>query len=100
KSTMWPLGNYLEHYGHIGADQYAEVYAMTHFWIFGSDTGKKRFKQYWLALKAHENGTKAFERIFMDDLIRINGTREAAIDKWQQMLFEYVKQNRLTQGSR
>lgn len=91
KATLMPLDQYLNHYGHISPDQYAEVYAMTHFWIFGSESGKKRFKEYWLALKAGESGTDSFERIFMADMIKVQGGRDEAVQKWQAALLEYVK---------
>ncbi len=91
KTTLMPLDQYLNHYGHIAPGQYAEVYAMTHFWIFGSESGKKRFKEYWLALKAGENGTESFERIFMADMMKAQGGRDAAVKKWEAALLEYVK---------
>ncbi|MFW5830306.1 MAG: hypothetical protein ACOCXA_08610 [Planctomycetota bacterium] len=84
------LDSYLDHYGHITSDQYAEVYAMTHFWVFGSNSGRERFHDYWHALKAGENGTTAFERIFMQDLIRTHGSREAACQVWADALVRYV----------
>jgi len=40
------------------------------------EDGKDRFKLYWTALKHRENGTEAFERIFMADMIK---ARAAAI---------------------
>jgi hypothetical protein len=90
KDTLWPLDNYLKHYGHISAEQYGEVYAMVHFWIFGAPGGLKHFKDYWQALKAGENGSDAFERVFMADLIKVHGSREKALAVWQRMLVDYV----------
>jgi len=88
--TLWPLENYLSHYGHIPAPSYAEVYAITHFWIFGSKGGKERFKKYWMALKEGEDGTEAFEHIFMDDMIKAQGGRHNAIKAWESALLRYV----------
>jgi len=79
KTTLRPLDDYLKHYGHISPDEYGEVYAMTHFWVFASKSGKDRFKLYWTALKHRENGTEAFERIFMADMIKAQGGRDQAI---------------------
>lgn len=90
KSVVWGMGNYLEHYGRIPAMSYGEVYAMTHFWLFGDPKGKARFQKYWKALKAGENGTEAFERIFMEDLIKIYGSRKAALDEWSKRMLVYV----------
>ncbi|NRA40247.1 MAG: DUF1570 domain-containing protein, partial [Planctomycetes bacterium] len=90
KDVVWDMDDYLGHFGHIPALNYAEVYAMTHFWIFGDPKGKKRFREYWKALKAGENGTDAFERIFMVDLIRVHGSREAAVKAWTQAMVIYV----------
>lgn len=98
KDTLWPLENYLEHGGHISADMYAEVFAMTHFWVFGSckakckheGCGLKLFRDYWSALKAKEDGGKAFERIFMDAMIKAKGGREAALKAWRDALLTYV----------
>lgn len=100
--TLMPLGEYLDYHGPIAADQYGEVYAMVQFWVFGTcdpdpincnhkDCGLKRFRQYWLALKQGEDGAKAFERIFLADLIRINGTRAAALGVWERAQLEFVK---------
>jgi hypothetical protein len=104
-STLAPLDEYLSHHGHISAAQYGEVFAMTHFWVFGTcrpdpqlckhkDCGLRRFRDYFQALKKHEDGAKAFERIFMDDMIKAQGSREKAIDVWQKALMDYV-QNKL-----
>lgn len=90
RATMWPMDDYVKHYGHISAEQYGEVYAMVHFWIFGATGGTKRFKEYWQALKAGENGSEAFERVFMVDLIKAHGTREKALEVWQKMMLQYV----------
>jgi hypothetical protein len=101
-TTLWPLDRYLDHHGPIAAAQYGEVYAMTSFWLFGAcnpdpancphrNCGLSRFRQYWQALKKHEDGAKAFERIFMADMIRSQGGREAAVAKWQELLLEYAR---------
>jgi hypothetical protein len=95
--TLVPLSEYLDHHGPIAADQYAEVYAMVQFWVFGTcepdpescnhkRCGLKRFREYWQALKKGENGTQAFERIFLVDLERIHGSREAALAVWELSL--------------
>lgn len=85
---------YLEHRGGINAYQYAEVYSMVHFWVFGSGKeGKTRFRSYWQALRAGEDGTEAFSRIFLDDMIKAKGTREAALKAWHDLLVAYVKKN-------
>jgi hypothetical protein len=101
--TLVPLDQYLGHYGQIPADSYGEVYAMTKFWLFGTcipdpsscphkNCGLFRFRKYWLALKNHEDGTKAFDRIFMQDMIKAkNGDRQAAISGWQDGLLNFVK---------
>ena len=101
-STLWPLDKYLDHHGQISAAQYGEVFAMTSFWLFGTCTpdpencphrncGLSRFRLYWQALKKHEDGAKAFERIFMADMIAARGGREEAIATWESLLLEYVK---------
>jgi len=90
KNTMWPMDNYLTHYGHISGEQYGEVYAMVHFWIFGANGGLTRFKDYWQALKNGENGSDAFERVFMTDLIKAHRSRDKALEVWQQMMLDYV----------
>ena len=89
--TLQPLDQYLEHHGHISAAQYAEVFAIVHFWIYG--TGKEgltRMQKFMRALKAGENGSKAFEEIFLADIIKTKGSREAAIETWTKMLIAYV----------
>ena len=91
RRTLWPLDKYLGHYGGIAAEQYGEVYAMVHFWIFGSPGGTKRFKTYWTALKAGENGSDAFDRVFMEDLKKIHGSKAQAVAVWETMLIDYVK---------
>lgn len=85
---------YLDHHGHIDAAQYAEVYAMVHFWVFGQGKeGKTRFRAYWQALRAGEDGTDAFQRIFLDDMIKAKGSKTAALKAWQDALLAYVKKN-------
>ena len=91
KRTLWPLDKYLDHYEGISAEQYGEVYAMVHFWIFGAPGGTQRFKTYWTALKAGENGSEAFDRVFMADLKKAHGTKSKAVEVWGTMLMEYVK---------
>jgi hypothetical protein len=102
KSTLAPVDKYLGHYGHISADAYGEVYALTYFWLFGTaqdpsqrydikhNPGLAHFREYWQALKRHENGTTAFENIFMKDMIKAKGSREAAISAWQSAFYDYV----------
>jgi hypothetical protein len=102
KSTLTPLDQYLGHHGHISASQYGEVFAMTSFWVFGTclpdpqmckhkNCGLRRFRDFFVALRAHEDGAKAFERIFMDDMIKARGSREKAVELWQKALMEYVQ---------
>lgn len=101
KDTLLPLGQYLDLHGHIDAPQYGEVYAMTHFWIFGQCNGplcahKKgcglaRFREYWQALKKGEDGNLSFERIFMADMIKAQGGRENAVREWTKALRKYVQ---------
>lgn len=93
KHTLRPLDEYLKHYEGISAEEYGEVYAMTHFWIFGAKGGKERFKKYWTALKSGENGSEAFERIFMADMIKAQGGRDQAVAVWQKLLIEYVNKS-------
>lgn len=92
--------SYLDHHGHISADQYGEVYAMVHFWVFGTckgadckhkDCGRSRFRTYWQALRAGEDGATAFQRIFLDDMIKAKGSKAAALQAWQDALVAYVK---------
>ena len=91
KDVLWSMDNYVKHYGHIPALNYAEVYAMTHFWVFGAGkAGKKRFVEYWKALKNGEDGTEAFEEIFLKDIIKAKGSRGAAIMAWEIELKNYV----------
>lgn len=102
KQTLQPLDDYLEHKGHISAMQYGEVFAMTSFWVFGTcapdpalckhkNCGLKRFREYFTALRQKEDGAKAFERIFMEDMVKAQGGRDAAIAAWQKALLEYVE---------
>lgn len=101
RATLLPLNQYLDHHGHIAAEQYAEVFAMVHFWVFGTcvpnpkeckhkDCGLKRFRDYWQALKKGEDGTAAFDRVFLQDMIKAQGGRPAAIAAWQKALVDYV----------
>ena len=86
------LDQYIDQGGHINASQYSEVYAMTHFWIFGQGKeGITRFRAYWKALKAGEDGAKAFERIFLEDMIKNFGSRREAVKAWQKALLDYVE---------
>jgi hypothetical protein len=91
---------YLDHHGHIDASQYAEVYAMVHFWVFGTckgegcrhkECGRTRFKTYWQALRGGEDGTEAFQRIFLDDMVKAKGSKEAALKAWHDAMVAYVK---------
>lgn len=91
---------YLAHHGHIDASQYAEVYAMVHFWVFGTckgaackhkECGRARFKTYWQALRGGEDGTEAFQKIFLDDMIKAKGSKEAALKAWHDAMVAYVK---------
>ena len=95
------LGNYLDHHGFIDAGMYGEVYAMIHAFVFGAKakdtTGKSgldRFQDYMRALRQREDGAKAFDRIFMADLVKRYGDRDKAIEAWDQQLVQYVKGNR------
>jgi hypothetical protein len=90
RGTLRPLDAYLKHYGPISPEEYGEVYAMTHYWIFGAKGGNVRFREYWQALKKAENGSDAFERIFMADLIKAHGGRDQAVAVWEKALVEYV----------
>ena len=90
KRTLQPLDQYLNHYGQIAASNYAEVYVMTHFWVFGAKGGKERFHDYWKALKEGEDGSEAFDRIFMQDMIKAQGSRDQAIRTWEEMLVAYM----------
>jgi hypothetical protein len=100
KRTLSPLDFYLDHHGHISGEAYGEVYAMTHFWVFNSchggscshkNCGLSRFREYWNALKKGEDGNVAFERIFLADMIRTQGSKERAIAAWQERLLNYVQ---------
>jgi hypothetical protein len=101
-TTLVPLDQYLDHHSFIPAACYGEVYAMTMFWIFGTsdsveldprhNPGYKRFLEFMTALRHHEDGAKAFERIFMTDMVRAQGgDRHKAIQVWQEELMDYVK---------
>jgi hypothetical protein len=86
---------YLDHHGGIDASQYGEVYAMVHFWVFGQGKeGKNRFKAYWQAMRAGEDGTEAFQRIFLDDMIKAKGSRAAAMAAWHEAMVNYVRTNK------
>jgi hypothetical protein len=97
--SIIPLDGYLSNYSHISPDMYGEVYAMTCFWLFGTcdenckhkDCGLARFRLYWQALKRHENGTKAFESIFMADMEKAKGSHQAAVSAWESAYLYYVK---------
>jgi hypothetical protein len=99
--TILPLDKYLSHYGHISPAQYSEVYAMTNFWLFGTcrsgckhkpkECGLAHFRDYWKRLKEREDGTKAFEATFMEQMIKAKGSREAAIAAWELAYYDYVK---------
>lgn len=91
KSTLIPLEDYFDHYGHIPAMCYAEVYALTHFWVWGAKGGKERFQNLWKALKAGEDGNAAFERIFMADIITAQGSRRQALNIMRELILDYVK---------
>ncbi|MFW5750562.1 MAG: DUF1570 domain-containing protein [Planctomycetota bacterium] len=96
KSTAWPLQKYIDYHGHIPALNYAEVYAITHFFLFLDRKYKKekRFQRYWEALRKGEDGAKAFEEIFLQDMIEANdGSLTEAYKQWSNMLMEYVNQN-------
>jgi hypothetical protein len=106
KTTLYPLEQYLDHYDEIPGEAYGEVYAMTHFWLFGNcqpnfdeckhtKCGVALFRAYWQALKKKENGTEAFNRIFMSEMIKAKGSREAALKAWEELLVDYVLKNRL-----
>lgn len=102
RTTLAPLEQYLGHHGPITASQYGEVFAMVHFWVFGTcepnyqqckhkkGCGAARFREYWQALKKGEDGAQAFERIFLQDMIKAKGSRAAALEAWRLALVEYV----------
>lgn len=90
RTTLQPMNKYLDHHGGIGADLYGEVYAMVHFWAYGTPGGKQRFHDYWKALRAGEDGLVAFERIFVTDMVRLTGSRQKALDNWREQLTTYV----------
>lgn len=103
-TTLWPLDKYINHHSFISADMYGEVYAMTMFWVFATcepdfqhcphkHCGYARFLEFMKALRNHEDGNKAFERIFMVDMIKQYGSREAAVAEWQKDLLLFVKSN-------
>ncbi|TVR43679.1 MAG: DUF1570 domain-containing protein [Planctomycetota bacterium] len=87
---LWPPDRYLNHYGHIPGENYGEVYLKTHFWIFGVRNGRERFQRYWRALLAGEDGTEAFERIFMADLIQRYGSRAAALREVENAVVNHL----------
>ena len=88
---IWKPDFYLSHYGGIPGLNYGEVYLKTHFWIFGVKGGRERFQKYWKALLKGEDGTEAFDRIFMADLIEKFGTRGAALDKVEELVVRHIK---------
>lgn len=90
KGVLQPLDVYINHRGSIPGTHYSEVYAMLHFWAFGVPGGRERFLRYWAELKERKDGAEAFERIFMADMVKSQGSREKAIRKWQEMLVAYV----------
>ena len=53
--------------------------------------GLSHFRAYWQALKRHEDGTKAFDETFMTDLIKAQGSRQAALSAWEAAYMHYVK---------
>jgi hypothetical protein len=97
---------YLDHKGHIGADQYGEVYAMVHFWVFNQcrtatckhrekdNCGRYRFLQFWAAMRKGEEGKDAFERIYMETMVKTLGSREKAVKEWEKQMVDYVKKNK------
>jgi hypothetical protein len=97
KKTYLPLTQYLDHHGHIAAAQYGEVFLMTHYWIFGATdragkpVGRKLFGEFWRALRNKEDGNAAFERVFMSEMVKAQGSREKAVEVWTAALLEYVK---------
>jgi hypothetical protein len=103
KKPLQSMGKYLDHHGHIGPDNYGEVYAMVHYFIFGncrgdackhdekSGCGRYLFLQYWKRLRDGEDGTKAFEAVFLDILIAKFKTRETALAEWDKLIVEYVR---------
>jgi hypothetical protein len=91
KTTLWPVEQYLNHYGHIPGLNYAEVFVMVHFWVFGVKGGRERFQKYWKKLLKGEDGTEAFEEIFMKDLIEKFGDRGTALEEVQRLMVLYQK---------
>ena len=98
--TLAPLDQYIDHRGHISPDQYGEVYAMTHFWLFGACNGPScrhqtcglaRFRRYWADLKTGADGSAAFEKHFLADMIAAKGGREQALAAWKTALLTYAK---------
>lgn len=89
-TTLSPMSAYLDHHGKITAEGYGEVYAMVHFWAFGTPGGHERFIAYWAALRKGEDGLTAFERIFLVDMAASTGSRQQALDNWRAQLTTYV----------
>ena len=90
RTTLQPMGIYLDHHGSIGADLYGEVFAMVHFWAFGQPGGRQRFHAFWKALRTGEDGLEAFNRIFMADMVKVAGSRQVALENWRKALTAYV----------
>lgn len=90
KKVLTPVDTIIQHYGPIPALQYAEVYAFTHYWLFGSKEGHTRFRRFWQALRDGRNGTEAFKEIFLEELARIHGSAAAGLAVVEEQLVRYV----------
>jgi len=88
---LWDIDNYIKHYGHIPGANYAEVYAITHFLVFGAGrTGREKFQDYWSKLREGADGTEAFETVFMQDLIKKYGSRSRALEVMSEGVVQHV----------
>ncbi len=96
KAPLIELDQYIDHGFGITAAQYGEVYAMTHFWIYGQGRdGLTRLQKFMRALRAGQDGGKAFEEIFMEDLIKAKGSRSEALKAWTQAHMQHVLSGRV-----
>jgi hypothetical protein len=96
--TLRPLASYLDPTKRgMPAEEYAEAYAMVHFWLFASPDGRKLFTNYWKALQHGMDGRQAFIDTVLNKLAPNNGgDASAVLDIWQEKLLRYAKSGKLS----
>ena len=93
KRTLRPLAYYLDpNKRSMPAEEYAEAYAMVHFWLFASPDGRKLFTNYWKALQHGMDGRQAFIDTVLDKLAPNNGgDANAVLQSWEENYYDTLK---------